>query len=834
MKVLKKWIAGLVIIGMITGIFADSKNMISTSYAAEECGVSEQSEVTVKDEVKEEKPPVQKEEVPKEEEKPDKKEPGKETEKEDQASEDQKPEEQESDAQESDTQESEDQISENPEEETGEVSEEELEETQETSIEPYEDDNVIIQVEEGTESLPEGVRFHVTPIERHEEAYKSISKRLLDTIESEDQELGGFLAYDISFLNEEGEEVEPDGNVKVSISYKNVTIPGELKNADEKHLQVSVMHLEENQDGAVKEVVDLSKRKQVEKLETTQKKEIKDVEFVSNSFSVYTIVWRYSTTPKITFHYVNESGNDIFTSGNESITFQSGNRSAIPLAIRHFEGYRYKNNYVQYQNLISAETVRVDNIGGLSYTDSRLYYYKNGFENSNRVEIGKKEIDVYLVYEKASSGSSGSTLENLSAPEHHKWIKYNSNDDYTLTLDVKGSRSAGSGVDILLVLDGSGSMSGTLLSKLKEQVNKFAKKALDGNDVNRMAAVGFSSEGYSANSFLQSWTKDSATMISKVDNLSANGGTNWQNAMIRADAMLKSAGNGNEKYVIFISDGQPTFRYYGYDGIAGGKGSETGAGNSDDGRNFDAAVAQFELSSVLRSTEMYAMYLTSDTQSAMEKFANATGAHKANGIGEKFDTTMEEIANRILYNAYEDVEIKDTLSEYVEIAEGSQWEVTKNNEPLDDSKYELTTSGKSVSLKIKEELEAGAVYQMSIHIQPSMQAYREYLENGYAHVGDSDTDAPGNDTSSGKEGFFANAYEGTDDQKALLIYKQKTKTNKEQTKYHHPVVQVTKSAYLNPLPDAGGNGTLPYVFLGMVMMMAALINRLFFIERSEK
>ena len=48
MKVLKKWIAGLVIIGMITGIFADSKNMISTSYAAEECGVSEQSEVTGK------------------------------------------------------------------------------------------------------------------------------------------------------------------------------------------------------------------------------------------------------------------------------------------------------------------------------------------------------------------------------------------------------------------------------------------------------------------------------------------------------------------------------------------------------------------------------------------------------------------------------------------------------------------------------------------------------------------------------------------------------------------------------------------------------------------
>ena len=46
-------------------------------------------------------------------------------------------------------------------------------------------------------------------------------------------------------------------------------------------------------------------------------------------------------------------------------------------------------------------------------------------------------------------------------PEHHKYIRYNGNDSYTLTLDVKGayaSESIRPKVDVLLIIDRSGSM----------------------------------------------------------------------------------------------------------------------------------------------------------------------------------------------------------------------------------------------------------------------------------------------------------------------------------------------------------------------------------------
>lgn len=57
-------------------------------------------------------------------------------------------------------------------------------------------------------------------------------------------------------------------------------------------------------------------------------------------------------------------------------------------------------------------------------------------------------------------------------PEHHKYIRYNGNDSYTLTLDVKGayaSESIRPKVDVLLIIDKSGSMNEEIRNGYKRQ-----------------------------------------------------------------------------------------------------------------------------------------------------------------------------------------------------------------------------------------------------------------------------------------------------------------------------------------------------------------------------
>lgn len=54
---------------------------------------------------------------------------------------------------------------------------------------------------------------------------------------------------------------------------------------------------------------------------------------------------------------------------------------------------------------------------------------------------------------------SGETQD--SSPEHHKFIRYNGDDSYTLTLNVKGmydSEKVTPKLDVLLIVDRSGSM----------------------------------------------------------------------------------------------------------------------------------------------------------------------------------------------------------------------------------------------------------------------------------------------------------------------------------------------------------------------------------------
>ena len=166
----------------------------------------------------------------------------------------------------------------------------------------YEDDDVKVHVSADKEGIiPEGATLQVVPIKKDDDQYKEIEEQLKKKAEEEAYDIAGFLAYDISFVDKEGKEIEPNGEVKVSMEYKNAALPEDLDEETAKNADVTVMHLEEDETGQIKDVVDLSKpdngkssdgaESKVKEIQTTDSQKVEKAEFVTESFSAMVLTW---------------------------------------------------------------------------------------------------------------------------------------------------------------------------------------------------------------------------------------------------------------------------------------------------------------------------------------------------------------------------------------------------------------------------------------------------------------------------------------------------------------------------------------------------------------
>ena len=181
----------------------------------------------------------------------------------------------------------------------------------------YEDDTVIISVSAEMGIVPEDAVLSVIPIEKTEitddmteeektEAekvnarYDLTEKKLTENSEENEETMEGFLAYDISFLVN-GEEVEPTGDVNVTMEFKEAAVPEGVSGDAE----VSVKHLREEvsaEDGVV--VEDMTDKSSVQ---TTEKAEVQKIELTSDSFSTYALSWSVSTYVVVK-HFCNTCG----------------------------------------------------------------------------------------------------------------------------------------------------------------------------------------------------------------------------------------------------------------------------------------------------------------------------------------------------------------------------------------------------------------------------------------------------------------------------------------------------------------------------------------------
>ena len=166
------------------------------------------------------------------------------------------------------------------------------------------------------------------------------------------------------------------------------------------------------------------------------------------------------------------------------------------------------------------------------------------------------------------------TAGNIS---HTKFVKKYEDNTYDLTLDVSagiGSKDAPAMLDVVFVLDVSGSMTGSNMTDIdnkpkdtfkvaKNTINRISKNLKSNDKLNvRYALVTFSGQGGGTYDDAKSYDwGDKEKLSGYLEKAKADGGTNYQAGLLSANSLLDSARDGARTAVIFISDGNPGFYY---------------------------------------------------------------------------------------------------------------------------------------------------------------------------------------------------------------------------------------------------------------------------------
>lgn len=420
-------------------------------------------------------------------------------------------------------------------------------------------------------------------------------------------------------------------------------------------------------------------------------------------------------------------------------------------------------------------------------------------------------------------------------------------DEYTLHLTASGDSTSSTvttatPADIVLVMDKSGSMKGERDSNAKKAANALAGKlltsqnsALPESQRVRMAVVTFSTNA----SLKQNFTTD----VSEINNAvkgNPTGGTNWEAALKQANDL--QGRSGVKKHIIFLSDGNPTYRTSSYGGSCysysyswgghytpqpeyttkatckaagyywrgenpdGGSDDVYGAGDSDDyGFNYAAALAE---ANKRGDAALYVVKTSTDANKMTDLAREASAVN-----GEEFDGTNAENLTKAFDQIYSSItssakikvfSITDTLSQWVDpvdfvgTGDVTKSVTVKNGSTVLTSGYAATYSvdssgNRTVTVTFNGTdgtdgmvAEKTDVIDVSFKVKPRDAAYADYASNNnYPNTGDANT----GDVSAGKQGYYSNA-------DAKLNYCVLTEVNgatscvRTEAEYPHPVVQV--------------------------------------------
>lgn len=269
------------------------------------------------------------------------------------------------------------------------------------------------------------------------------------------------------------------------------------------------------------------------------------------------------------------------------------------------------------------------------------------------------------------------------------------NDTYNITLKIesKTSSTAPGASAVVLVIDSSGSMKDGRLTNAKNVAKSFIDSYGKSGSDRYLAVVNFDTY---ANAFefgrdKTSWLDVSngtnrQTAKNRFDNLSVGGGTNLEQGLTKAKDLLnastvKSIANEN-KFVIVLTDGAPTYYSAEKNGNFITGYYPKGDGNSCDQDTYDATVtAATELKSSANSvyTVCYGAQneiidCTKETVSNFLKTKIATSAalaYVANDGSESLKEAFEEIYKSIEQGLSSGFTVTDPMGKYVTLDESS-------------------------------------------------------------------------------------------------------------------------------------------------------------------
>lgn len=666
----------------------------------------------------------------------------------------------------------------------------------------------------GLESVREKIEFQISAVN------KDTGKKLTDeeitnlfgtnTIHGTDMSMrvDGSLYYSIA-----NQKITADSQYKVTIKEINADLSGYELTSSAKTM---VTHDGISEDPTEDAVIQTLKGKTTAKVEFTNS--YKGVNFKNVNF---TKVWddnnnHFSTRPdtldvtlKASIVVENEHGNAQTIALDELeqtavLTAEGEWKTSWKVPVYYqYNGVDVKINYTVEEGVIGGDYVYEAADSGIAQAGDGRDYVPSDF--SNVVTESEEEPNVLGRGTAAFAGLAGYSLLGASAeksqdtvlgePAHKKYIEYNSSTaEYTLNLDVTGAKGEAQGADILFIIDTSGSMGsgyGSVYNNLLPSLKKLLTDsdtgiidrvfATEGN-VNSVAYVSFAGMNETK---VSSWYQTSGknTLKRNINNLSATGGTNWTYAMDQASALLDQKKNSkNEKIVIFLSDGTPTYSY----SFNGWYYEENGDGSSTKNSYYSDAINVVRNSGSLSLAQIYSVYLTTETKDGMAKFSDPlTNSELVNGIN--LNSALNEILNKVI-PTYKNVVITDTLSNYVEFAESSPTITVKKRTSsgvvttLSTKEYSSSVTDKSVTIRLLngDSLEDGATYTISFKVKPSEQANQKFADDGYTDRGDAGTGV----TSAGKDGFYSNVKDST-----RVSYSVNEKD--DSASYPMPVVQVT-------------------------------------------
>lgn len=395
--------------------------------------------------------------------------------------------------------------------------------------------------------------------------------------------------------------------------------------------------------------------------------------------------------------------------------------------------------------------------------------------------------------------------------EHEKTVTENADGTYDLKLTVKGkvnSQSSKIPLDVIYVLDRSGSMNyqmnknggtnGERRNAASQAINSMTNTLSANQNLNvRFSLVTFSGDKADYWKADQPWNDaevtvkwtEQASAITRKTAPDSDGGTNYQAGIESARSLLKEKRENAKTAVIFVSDGDPTFRYT-------SSGYTEGSGNSDsEGANLKAAktaagnmVTDYFFTVGVGPSGNYGKL--SDLAAAATQ-AGTTNFYAGTTLG-NLNQAFNDIQMEITRLACKKVSISDPLSENVEMVTGNDGNVTApkvqifdaSGNPVNAESLGITAdydaNSRSVNLRFPEdyELEDGYSYEVIARIQPSEKAYETYRTSGYTDTADA-----GTGTYAGKEGFYSNQNE-----QARLAYEYRGTEYSEL--YKKPVVRV--------------------------------------------